>query len=110
MLGEPLGGSGVALLGRLAQREERFVASGLSAAASNGQHLVDRQVRRFEPGRCGGEGAVAAAIATQARQRDEDLRGVGDAGAESVGAHGARPRHQFVERQPLELHGGNLGL
>ena len=72
--GEPRGGVGVAVLGRLAQGEERLVAAELGAAARDGEHVVELEVGRHEVRGRLGEGAVPALVAAQHRERDEHLR------------------------------------
>ena len=95
---EPRGGVGVAVLGRLAEGEQRFVAAELGAATRDRQHLVELEVRRHEVRRGLGEGAVAALVAAQHRQGDEHLRREGDAHAVRSVASGGRARHEVGER------------
>ena len=97
VLAEPRAGDGVALLGPLAQREERFVAAGLGAPAGDAQHVVGREVGRGEPRRGLGEGAVAALVPAEHRERDEHLGRVGDPGAVHLVAPGRGPRQQLGE-------------
>ena len=68
----------VAQLGLVAEREERFAAAGRGAGARDREHLVLGHERALAaPGRPR-ERAVAADVAAQRRQRDEDLRRVRD--------------------------------
>ena len=53
--------------------------------------------------RGGRERAVAAAVAAQPGQRDEDLGGVGDAGAVRGVADLARPGQQLAGREPEQV-------
>ena len=75
--GELLARDLVAKLRLVAQREERLRAAGRGAGASDREHLVLGEERALAPTRRPGEGAVAADVATERRQRDEDLRRVG---------------------------------
>ena len=110
----------VAILGSLAEREQRLVAAGGGAGAGDGEHLLRREVGRLEAGGRLGEGAVAAAVAAQHGERDEDLGREGDPPAVGVVAHGPGAGHQGGERQGGEVavrvgrtsvgpvHGGTL--
>ena len=71
--GQPLRRHRVAQLGPLAQGEEGLVAAGRLPGLGDGQHLLGEEVGRGDAGRCLGEGAVAAAVAAQHGQRNEDL-------------------------------------
>ncbi len=99
VVGQPLGRRGVALFRPFAEGEQRLVAPRRGPGAGDRQHLVGRQVGRREPGGRLGERAVPTPVATQHRQRDEDLGRVGDPGAGGGVAHPARLTHQHVERQ-----------
>ena len=68
----------VARLGPVAEREERLGASGLRPRPRDREHLVLREVRALAAPRRPGERAVAADVAAERRQRDEDLRRVRD--------------------------------
>ncbi len=81
-VGQPLRGRRVPQLGSLAEREQRLMASRRGAVPSDGEDLLGRQVRGFEAGGRLGEGAVPALVLAQHGERDEDLRGEGDSGAE----------------------------
>jgi hypothetical protein len=71
--GQPVGRVRVTLLGALTEREQGLVTAGLGARPGDGQHVLGREVRLLQPGGRLGERAVAAAIATQHRERDEHL-------------------------------------
>ena len=70
-----------------------------------------REVRRLEPGRRLGEGAVAAAVAAQHRERDEHLGREGDPPPVGLVPDGAGPRQELVERHvdegPRVEHAGH---
>ena len=76
--GQLLARGAVAELGLVAEREERLVAAGLGACARDREHLVGRHERALAAPRRLRERAVVADVAAELRQRDEDLRGVGD--------------------------------
>ena len=57
----------------LAEGEQRLVTTRRRAAPGDREHLVELEVRRHEMRRRLGERAVAAAVAAQHRERDEDL-------------------------------------
>ena len=71
---ELLARDAVAQLGLVAEREQRLGAAGRGAGPSDREHLVDGQVRALAAARRSRERAVAADVAAQRRQRDEDLR------------------------------------
>ena len=66
-------------------------------ARAIGEHLVLGQEGALAPARRPREGAVAADVAAERRQRDEDLGRVGDEPAAAPPL--ARRREQFVERR-----------
>ena len=101
---EPVPRHRVAVLGLLAQGEQGLVTAGGGAVPGDGQNLLGRQVRGFHPGRGLGEGAVAAQVAAQPGQRDEDLGRERDAGA-----RGRVPDAGSRSRQLLERRGEKLG-
>ena len=68
------------------------------AALLHGEHLVGGEVRGGEAGRRLGEGAVAAAVAAQHGERNEDLGREGDAPAVCAVAHHPGQRGQVGER------------
>ena len=94
----------VAQLGLVAEREQRLAAAGALAGARHLDHLVDRQVGALPAPRRPRERAVVADVAAELRQRDEDLRAVGDEAAAPLGSHGARLGHQLVDRPPEQIH------
>ena len=101
--GKPVPRHGIALLGPFAKGEERLVAPGGPAGARDGQHALGRQVRRFEPRRGLGEGAVAATVTAQHGQRDEHLRGEGHPSAVRFVAHTTGQRGEVGERRVEEV-------
>ena len=68
----------VAQLGLVAEREERLAAAGRRARARDREHLVLGHERALAAARRARERAVAADVAAERRQRDEDLRRVRD--------------------------------
>ena len=79
---QPLGGDGPAVLGAVAEGEQRLLAAHRRAGPRDVQHLVGGEERRLAlraqlPGR-GHERAVVAAVAAQVGERDEHLAAVGD--------------------------------
>ena len=102
---QPLPGGAVALLGGLAEGEQRLPAAGRPPGPGHGQHLVELEVGRVEAGRGLGEGAVAAAVAAQHRQRDEHLGGERDPVAVGGVAPAGRLRHEVREGGPEEVVG-----
>src|SRR6185436_17646974 len=68
----------VSPLGLVAEGEKRLTAAGALAGDGDLEHLVDVQVRALGPARRPCERAVVADVAAELRQRDEDLRAVGD--------------------------------
>ena len=69
----------------------------------DGQHLLGEEVGRGDAGRRLGEGAVAAAVAAQHGQRNEDLGRVGDPAPVRAVAHDAGQRGQVVEGRAEEI-------
>jgi hypothetical protein len=78
---EPLARDGVSILGLVAEREERLLASGRPAGLGDRDDLLRRQVRVIELRGRLGERAVVAHIPTQHGERDEDLPRVRDRAA-----------------------------
>ncbi len=76
--GQLLAGDAVAALRLVAEREQRLRAAGGGAGAGDVEHLVGRQVRALAAARRTRERAVVTDVPAQLRQRDEDLRRVGD--------------------------------
>ncbi len=74
MLVEPVACDRVAVLGGLAEGEQRFVATQRGAAARDREDLVDGEERCEEVRRGFGERAVPASVPAQHRERNEDLR------------------------------------
>ena len=106
VVGQPLGGGRIAVLGAFAQGEERLVAAGRPAGPGDVEDLVDGQVGRPDVGRRLGEGAVAAPVAAQHGERDEDLGREGHPGAERR-RRGPRPPGPSARRaeRPAARHG-----
>jgi hypothetical protein len=75
---QPLAGGLPAVLGTVAEREERFLAAHGRTLAGDLQDLVRAEVRGFELVRDGGEGAVTAPVPAEPGERDEHLAAVGD--------------------------------
>ncbi len=73
VLVEPFPRDGVALLGTFAEGEQGLVASGRGSATGDCKDVVGCQVRRRQPSGRLRERAVAALVAAQHRQGDEDL-------------------------------------
>jgi hypothetical protein len=76
----------VTALRLVAEREERFAATGDRPGPRDLEHLLLGHVRALAASRRPGEGAVVANVPAELRQRDEDLRRVRDdrAAAEST--------------------------
>ena len=87
----------VAELGLVAEREQRLGATGGRAGARDREHLLLGQERPLTAARRPSERAVAADVAAKRRQRDEDLRRVGDEPAAPPPL--ARRREQVVQRR-----------
>ena len=87
----------VAELGLVAEREERLGAPCRRARPRDREHLLLGQEGTLAAARRPREGAVAADVAAERRQRDEDLGRVGDEPAAAPPL--ARRREQFVERR-----------
>ena len=90
----------VAQLGLVAEREERLAATGRRTCASDREHLVLGHERPFAAARRSRKRAVAADVAAQRRQRDEDLRRVGD---ERPRPQPPRLGEELVERRGEEI-------
>ena len=76
-------GDAVAQFRLVSEREQGFLAAGLSARLCDGERLLRKQIGAFAfPGRTG-EGAVVADVAAQLRERNEDLARIGQCGAMS---------------------------
>ncbi len=70
------------------EREERLGASRVAARLGHGHHFVETHIRRRDVGGSLGKRAVAAPVATELRQRDEDLGGIRDDVAEGRASFG----------------------
>ena len=101
--GEPVARHRVAELRPLAQREERLMATRLAPGPGDGEDLLGGEIRRVQAGRRLGEGAVAAAVAAQHGERDEDLGGEGDPPAVRAVAHRPGQHGQIFERRVEEV-------
>ena len=86
----------VAQLRLVAEREERLAAAGGGARARDREHLLLRHERALAAPRRTRERAVAADVAAERRQRDEDLRRVRD---ERAAAQAASLGEQLLERR-----------
>src|SRR5262245_30558352 len=73
-----LPGDAIAPFRLVAEREEGLRAACSGARAGDLQHLLRGQVRALPAARGPGERAVVADVPAQLRERDEDLRRVGD--------------------------------
>ncbi len=89
----------VAQLRLVAEREQRFPATGRSARPRDLQHLVDRHVRPLAAPRRRSERAVVADVAAELRQRHEHLRRIGDEPAAPI-ANAARRAQQVPAGAP----------
>jgi len=108
-IGQPRRGRRVTLLGRLAQGEQGLVAPEGRAVPGHGHDRVEVEEGSVEPGRWLGERAVAAPVATEHGEGDEDLRGERDAVAVATVALLRRLGDQRLGRQPDQLAGFPLG-
>ena len=98
MLGQPLSGLVVAQLGSFPKREQCLVTARRCSCDGDRDDLVERQIRRFDPGWWLRECAVVARVTTELSQWDEDLRRVRDPCAEARISQCASDRHQLIER------------
>ena len=78
LLAEEFAGFGENLFGLIAEAEERFLAAGLASAFGEGENFVRGHEMRARLAGVFAEGAVAAIVAAEGGQRDEDLFGKGD--------------------------------
>ena len=99
-LRELLARDAVAQLRLVAEREQRLRAAGGCSGAGDLEHLVDRQERALTAARRSRERAVAADIAAQRRQRDEDLGRVRD---EAPAAQRPRLGHEVGKGRAEDL-------
>ncbi len=77
-LGQLAGGSFVAVLGLVPEREQRLLAPRHGARTGDGEDLVVREVGALAGARRPGEGTVVTDIAAELGEWDEDLAGIGD--------------------------------
>ena len=105
---ELFSGGSVTQLGLVAEGEQRLAAAGRCAGASDVEDLVDAQVCPLASARRAGEGAVVTDVATELRQRDEDLWLIRDEPAVALVSQRSRFRTELVERPGQELHQGSL--
>ena len=103
-LGQPFARGGIAALGRVAEREQRFLAAGGGAFASDLEHFLGAEVGRVQARGCGGERAVVADVGAEPGQRDEDLGGIGHA-PHAMGAIAAVADHAGFGEDALERCG-----
>src|SRR5919106_131800 len=75
---EPSTSHRVPVLGTVAQREQRLLASGAPPRFGDRHHFLQREERALQPRRRLGERAVVTHVAAQHRQRDEHLPRVRD--------------------------------
>ena len=75
---QPLAGDRVAVLGPVAQGEQRLLAALPPAGLGDRDDLLRREEGRVELGRRLGERAVVAVVAAEHGERDEDLARIGD--------------------------------
>src|SRR6266566_6466454 len=104
--GELVAGDAVANLRLVAQGEEGLAAACGGACPRNLEHFLLAHVRPLPAPRGPGERAVTANVAAELRQRNEDLRRVGDKPAvadlaESPGLRGQRRPRLVDERKRL---------
>ena len=102
-VGQLIARRAVAQLRFVAEREERLATARGRAGGGDLDHLVDRQVGALAPARRGGERAVVAHVAAQLRQRDEDLRRIGDEAARACVPQAAGLGRQILERQGEQI-------
>ena len=92
-----------AVLGPVAEREQRLLAAERRALAGDREHLVRGEVGAVQPAGHGDEGAVAAPVPAEPGQRDEHLARIGD----DTGAPGGRePR--VADPAGVRQQGGQL--
>ena len=85
-------------LGLVAEREQRFGAAGFAPGVRDGQHLVRREIGAGPAPGPLHEGAIAAGVAAEPRQRDEDLARIGDDAVVTFIAQACRLRHELGKR------------
>src|SRR5262249_18302443 len=102
---ELVAGGAVAKLGLVAQREERFVTARRGTGGGGLEHSLAAHVRPLTGARRLREGAVMADVPAELRQRDEDLRRVGDEPAVARVAKAPRLGAELAERAIEQLGG-----
>jgi hypothetical protein len=110
-LGQLFARDAIAQLRLVPEREQRLVATRLGSRSRDVEHLLFRQERPLPAPRRPSERAVAADVAAQLRQRDENLRRVRDECAVPVSTNPPRLRAEILERCPEQLvrvHAGSL--
>ena len=100
-LGERVAGRPVAVLGAVAQGEERFVAAGVSPRPGNLQHLLGQEEGGVEAARSLREGAVVTHVAAEAGKGYEHLAGVAHPAGVGEVARAPRRGAQALQRGPL---------
>ena len=95
---QPLARVRVAVLGAVAQGEQRLLALLPPARLGDGHDLLGREERGVELGRRLGERAVVTVVAAQHRERDEDLARVRDRAPVTAVAEAGGDPQQLVER------------
>ncbi len=95
--GERLAGDAIACLGPVAEGEQGLVAAGRGAGARDGDGLLDAEIGALHAPRRAREGAVAAHVTAQARERNEDLGRVRDDGAVAAVAQPSSGIEERVE-------------
>jgi hypothetical protein len=102
VVAQPLACHLVAQFGTFAEGEESLVAALLGALSGDVQDLLGREIRVLQSSGWLGESAVTAGVAAQHRERDEDLRRIGDTRPEKRGAAIASLGQQFGQGQRRE--------
>ncbi len=100
---QPLPGLVPAVLGPVAQGEQRFLAAQRGALPRDVEHLVRRQEGAVQPVRDRRERAVVAAVPAQPGQRDEDLPRIRDHPGTPGGGQARVPHPAGVAEQRLQV-------
>ena len=93
----------VAGLGPVAEREERLGAASVRPGSGDREHLVLGQIGALAAPRRPRERAIAADVAAERRQRDEDLRRVRDERPGALRTKTPRLGHEVGERRAEKL-------